>query len=119
MIIDEIKLILDSLQGIPEMGLWVLGGLLGYKLVTYLASAGAVMYALKLISYTVLRLQENKATKATLVRFGDVLMADAHTEVEDLLRSLRKPQLRYVHKSDVEELTRVWNTYLDVKKDKA
>ena len=47
--IEEMKMILDSIGDLTGIALWVVAGLIGYKLVIYLSTAGALIYLGKML----------------------------------------------------------------------
>ena len=46
--IEELKLVLDSLGDLSGVALWVVGAFIAYKLIIYMSTAGAFVYVAKL-----------------------------------------------------------------------
>lgn len=106
--IDELKLILDQLKGVPNMTYWILGGFMFYKLVLSLSVSGSVVYVIKMCLNCITQLCE----KTVKVKVGRIVIDDAtQDEVEKVLRSFRKCSNSYVHLCDVKELQDVWEAH--------
>lgn len=104
--IDEIKLLLDQVKNVPDVALWILGGFLFYKLVTYLSLTGSIVYVIKMLCKTSIDYQ----IKPRKAKFRGVLINDdAEHELEDLFTEMRhRGNMSYIHHSDVKELRRAW-----------
>lgn len=108
--IDELKLLLDQMKNVPDVALWILGGFLLYKLVTYLSMTGAVVYIVRLLCGTFLG-HANKPKNLSLHSL--VINEDVEIEIRDLLREIRSTG--YVHSSDVKELRKAWTAHKTTK----
>ena len=45
--IEELKILLDTVKDVPDMALWSIAGFGAYKIIIYLSSAGAILKGLK------------------------------------------------------------------------
>lgn len=110
--IDELKLLLDQMKNVPDVALWILGGFLVYKLVTYLSLTGSVVYIIKVICEAIIK---HKATPKNIehkARFNTILIDKA---TEDALCTLfdkiRGHSMKYVHESDIRKLSQLWDEH--------
>lgn len=104
--IEELKLLLDQMKNVPDVALWILGGFLLYKLVTYMSATGAIVYIVKQICSTILG-WKNQPRKVSYGRL--IIDEETETDLQDLIRSIRSTA--YVHNSDVRELRKAWSDY--------
>lgn len=105
--IDELKMILEQLQRVPDVALWILGGFLLYKLVAMLSMTGSVVFVIKLLCGTALKWGE----KPRLVSYDNILIGeDAHEDLKRLLKSIRQFSA-YVHASDIRKLEMAWSEF--------
>ncbi len=104
--IEELKLLLDQMKNVPDVALWILGGFMAYKLITYLSATGAIIVVIKLLCKTLIDFRDKPRT----VTYGRLFMEESvETEFQDLIRSIRRTG--YVHSSDVNELRKAWDNH--------
>ena len=71
--IEELKFLLDKMEGIPDLGLWVLGGFAAYKLIIYMSTTGAFVYIAQLLITKI----HDAITKPKKVNFEGLFFDDA------------------------------------------
>ena len=106
--IEEIKMILDAVDGVADLGLWALLGFVVYKLVIYMSTTGAIVFCVKLI---VEKLHSVLTQKKVVEYEFDGLPIDSGVarQLSIVLRRLHahhnaRIPTRYLHSSDVDWL---------------
>lgn len=106
--IDELKLLLDQMKNVPDMALWIMGGFLFYKLVTYLSLTGSFVYVVKMLCQTTTDWHQ----KPKKISYGHLIIDEkCEIELQDLIKSMRTT--RFIHSSDIKHLQNAWNEYKD------
>ena len=101
--IEEIKLVLDSIGDLSGIALWVVGFFLAFKLIVYLSTTGAVIYILKLL---VIKLHD-WATKEKIVKYkidDHFISSETKVKYKRLLDSMNVSTGSWIHDSDIDRL---------------
>lgn len=98
MMIEELKLILDTIGDLSDIALWVIGAFILFKLVTYMATTGAIVYVIKLI----VSKGHDILTRERKVKYylSDFCIGDG-SEIIDALKRCRSSSLNYLHNDDI------------------
>lgn len=96
---DEIKELINSIAHLPQLTVWILCGFLVYKIVVIGSIYGVIRFAID-------KFHDWAVNGARRVRYGNLIIDNAHQEVEELLREMRI-NTQYVHASDVKMLRKL------------
>lgn len=114
--IEEIKMILDAVDGVADLGLWALLAFVVFKLVIYMSTTGATVYCVKLVVEklhdVITKHGERKLRESELAKqavewdMGGLPFNDAvRRRLESSLKAAhehRSPNLTYMHDSDAD-----------------
>ena len=108
--LEELKIIIEMLEGVAGLGIGVLVGFIVFKLITFLATTGTIVYLVKLITtyiYEYMITEKAKPQVTVKVKeLSDEFISDVvMVEFLELIRSLKKSTV-YVHESDVKRFKR-------------
>ena len=101
--IEEIKLVLDSIGDLSGVALWVVGFFLAFKLVVYLSTTGALVYLIKL---AIVKLH-NFLTTEKVVKYtigGHFINTETKARYDRLLDSMKVSTGSWIHGSDIDRL---------------
>lgn len=98
--IEELKLVLDSLGDLSGIGLWVVAFFIAWKLVIYLSTAGATVYCFKLL----MEVSDKIFNKPKPAKFGRLIIDEKTTLALELFLKENMSTL-YLHESDVKKMS--------------
>lgn len=116
--IEEIKMLLDAVGDVADLGLWALLAFVVYKLVIYLSTTGAIVFCIRLaierihqilIAKNQRRLREAELEKAPQswdmggLPFEDSVRKRLERAIKEA-HEHRSPNLNYMHNSDADWL---------------
>jgi len=101
--IEEIKLVLDSIGDLSGIALWVVGFFLAFKLIVYLSTTGAIVYLIKLAIVKLHNfLTAEKIVKHTID--GHFMSTETKEKYDRLLDSMKISTGSWIHNSDIDRL---------------
>ena len=104
---EELKLLIEAIAGLPTMTLWVLVGYLVYKLAIIGSVYGLIRYAIeKFVEWRTTPPPEQVIRKEYTMR-GIAINDDVCDRLERQVLRLRKKELGYLHLSDVLRLQEI------------
>lgn len=98
--IEELKLVLDSIGDLTGVALWVVGFFIVFKLVVYLSTTGAIVYLVKLAIVK----GHDFLTKDQIIKHkfeGHFIDDGVAAEFGDLLNECKTSTGVYIHSSDI------------------
>lgn len=103
--IEELKILLETITDISGIAGWIIGGFLSYKLIIFLTTSGAIIYCFKYgIDAFITWVTKPKLVEYTL---ADICISSNETahRLITLLKQQIKPNLLYLHNDDIEWMT--------------
>jgi len=99
--IEELKLLIEAVSGLPTLVVWVCAMFFVYKVVV----VGSVYGVIRFVTTKVCSLFNNQ-DKIKVVQIGKTLFVDSPAEQYflDQMARLKKDGLSYIHQSDIERL---------------
>lgn len=99
--IEELKLVLDSIGDLTGVALWVVGFFIVFKLVVYLSTTGAVVYLVKLAI-----MKGSEVIKKERVYKFKSHPIDEETvdSIDELLHQIKRSGFNYIHNTDVQRV---------------
>lgn len=113
--IEEIKLVLDSIGDLSGVALWVVGFFLVFKLVVYLSTTGAVVYLVKLAITSAVKVI-TREKKVIWKHNGNYWPSDTKTILTDIYDDVFSNSTHYP--SEARELHEAWAEYKSRKAEK-
>lgn len=115
---EELKLLVESIAGLPDLAIWVVAMYFFFKL----AIVGSIFGVARLFInkvYDIYFAKHNKPPtpiiEKTNVHFGQFVIRDYHrdisVEVERLLKLMVKKDMSYIHSDDIEDLRKFIDNY--------
>lgn len=101
---EELKLLISAIAGLPEMALWAIGGFYLWKLLTLASILAVIKIAIDRIwDWAKTKKAEPKIiTKIKHINYQ--LMSDAYEDLEELFKLIKAPKLNYIHRSDIQKV---------------
>lgn len=104
--IEELKQILEIVKDLPHLVMWVLAGLLVYKIAIIGSMFGIVKLFIERM-HSLLTKEKTYKYKVSDHIISDVTEAD----IDDVFRAMKMSTGVYIHKSDIERLKTIINEY--------
>ena len=114
--IEELKQLTELLVTLPELALWGLVGFGIFKLIVYLSTTGAAIYALKIIAASTLKIYTTE--KKVTYQYGTDYFIDRNLKkrFENLIKRSMFSTGVFMHESDLELLEEAVESILDKRK---
>ena len=112
--IEEIKLVLDSIGDLSGVALWVVGFFLVFKLVVYLSTTGAIVYLVKMAITNGTRI----LTRGKVINYdlnGHITSGVSKDAIDKWLDEMKICTGVYLHESDIRDVTSLVKQYKEEK----
>lgn len=99
--IEELKLVLDTIGDLSGVAIWVVGAFFLFKLIIYLSTTGAIVFLIRLAITSL----HDLLTKEKIIKFdigSHMINSTCKESFLALISEGKKTSLSYIHEADID-----------------